>query len=186
LSVANANWCTYQQKPALVFGRETMSDLRKLPMLLTHQAQPKVAIAGWGALGKLVVQAVLDDMRYKLVAVGSQQSGALDAYLAAHHSDAVVCGHDKLAALSELADVVIECLSPRAFPALALALEGSGKTVIVLSAAALLKQQTLMANAQAGGVKLVVATGAIMGLDAVRAMCRDGITDCLIVNRKRP
>ena len=149
----------------------------------TRPSLPKIAVAGWGALGTLVVQALLDDPRYQLVAVGSQQTEALAAYLAQRHSQARVCSHTQLAGL---ADVVMECLSPSAFPALAESLAGSGKTVVVLSAAALIKQQALLANAQAGGVKIVVATGAIMGLDAVRAMRRDGITDCLIVNRKRP
>ena len=152
-------------------------------MPTTRQIRPKVAVAGWGALGKIVVQALIEDPRYQLVAVGSQQSDALTLYLQGQQSDARVCRSDQLASL---ADVVIECLAPAAFVALAESLVDSGKTVIVLSAATLLKQQALLANAEAGGVKVVVATGAIMGLDAVRAMRRDGITDCLIVNRKRP
>lgn len=152
-------------------------------MPVTRQVLPKVAVAGWGALGKVVVQALIEDPRYQLVAVGSQQADALALYLKAQHSQAQICSNDGLAGL---ADVVIECLSPTAFGALAESLADTGKTVIVLSAAALVKQQALMANAEAGGVKVVVATGAIMGLDAVRAMRKGGITSCLIVNRKRP
>jgi aspartate dehydrogenase len=150
---------------------------------ITPSPKPKVAVAGWGALGKVVVESLLRDEAVDLVAVSARNDAPLRDML---HARGSTCQAMPLDQLGAAADIVIECLSTGAFDALATSLVDSGKTLIVLSAAALVKHAALLDSARQGKVRLVVATGAIMGLDAVRALRLDGIIESRMVTRKPP
>ncbi|EOD11111.1 hypothetical protein EMIHUDRAFT_214930 [Emiliania huxleyi CCMP1516] len=79
-----------------------------------------------------------------------------------------------LAALHELADVVVEVLPPDQFMAVAEPTLGAGKTLVALSVTQLLAQPQLQDLARDRGGRLIVPTGALCGLDALRAVAEGG------------
>src|SRR5207248_9332571 len=91
-----------------------------------------------------------------------------------------------LARLGEEADIVVECapaalLRDIAEPALA-----AGRTVIVLSCGALLDNFDLVDLARRHAGRILVPTGALLGLDAVAAAAEGGIATAQMVTRKPP
>jgi aspartate dehydrogenase len=84
------------------------------------------------------------------------------------------------------ADIVVECapavlLRDIAEPALA-----AGRTLIVLSCGALLENFDLVDVARRGGGRILVPTGALLGLDAVQAAAVGEISRIHMVTRKPP
>lgn len=90
-------------------------------------------------------------------------------------------------ALTELAnhcDVVIEALPPTLFEDLATAVLRAGKILVVLSASQLLGRQDLVDLAAETGAKIVIPSGAILGLDAIKGAAEGNITSVVIETRK--
>jgi len=91
-----------------------------------------------------------------------------------------------LAQLGDEADIVIECapaalLREIAEPALA-----HSRTVIVLSCGALLDNLDLVDLAGRSGGRIIVPTGALLGLDAVIAAAEGNISSVTMITRKPP
>jgi aspartate dehydrogenase len=145
----------------------------------------KLAIAGLGAIGLAVARAV-DAGRVPgigLVAVSARnRAKALTAMDAFKSVPPVV----ELAELAEAADVVVECLPAREFAAVASPAVERGRIFMPLSVGALIDHMDLVARARATGARIVVPTGALLGLDAVRAAAEGRIASSKIVTRKPP
>src|SRR5262249_48729146 len=91
-----------------------------------------------------------------------------------------------LARLAEAADIVIECapavhLRELAEPALA-----AGRTLITLSCGALLDNFDLVDLARRQGGRIMVPTGALLGLDAVQGAAQGKIERIHMITRKPP
>jgi aspartate dehydrogenase len=82
------------------------------------------------------------------------------------------------------ADIVIECAPAALLPSIAKPFLEAGKTVIVLSAGALLSHDALIATARQRGGQIVVPTGALLGLDAVTAAAEGTIRSVKMITRK--
>ena len=149
------------------------------------KADLRIAVAGLGAIGSSVAVA-LDS--------GAIPGAALVAVSAADHDKARRRAEAfatpvpvlPLEALPDVADIIVECLpsarvSDVAGPALR-----AGKTVIVLSAGALLNQPELIELAKSGTGQLLIPTGATLGLDAVAAAAEGEISSVRMVSRKPP
>jgi aspartate dehydrogenase len=91
-----------------------------------------------------------------------------------------------LAELAEVADIVVECLPAQAFAAVAEPAIARGRIFMPLSVGALLDHMPLIERARETGARIVVPTGALLGLDAVRAAAEGRITSATIVTRKPP
>ena len=145
----------------------------------------KLAIAGLGAIGLAVARAV-DAGRMPgidLVAVSARnRAKALTAMGGFKSVPRVV----ELAELAEAADVVVECLPAREFAAVAAPAVERGRIFMPLSVGALIDHMDLVARARATGARIVVPTGALLGLDAVRAAAEGTIASSKIVTRKPP
>ncbi|MYZ49891.1 aspartate dehydrogenase [Rhizobiales bacterium L72] len=90
-------------------------------------------------------------------------------------------------AISELepvADVVVECAPAALFRAIAEPVLRAGKMVVALSAGAILSNGDLVELARAAGGRIVVPTGALVGLDAVAAAAEGTIRSVRMVTRK--
>jgi aspartate dehydrogenase len=87
-------------------------------------------------------------------------------------------------ALSEVADIVIECAPGRLLRSIVAPFVRSGKTAVVLSAGALLDHEDLIGLAKQNGGQIVVPTGALIGLDAVTAAAVGTIHSVRMVTRK--
>ena len=145
----------------------------------------RVAIGGFGAIGKSVARALdkgIDGL--ELTAVSAHNVPRAEAYITEHFSRQykVVA----LEALAEEADVVVECcpaefLSNVASPALM-----QGKTVIVISVGALLFNPHLEQLARDYGGRILVPSGALLGLDAVQSVGQGKIHEVKMITQKPP
>jgi aspartate dehydrogenase len=145
----------------------------------------KLAIAGLGAIGLAVARAVdagtLPGIR--LVAISARDQAK------ARQTVAGLASAPRLASLSELADladVVVECLPTSQFAAVAYPAVERGRIFMPLSAGALIDHMGLIERARATGARIIVPTGALLGLDAVRAAAEGKIVSVRIVTRKPP
>ncbi len=139
-----------------------------------------VAIAGYGAIGRSLAQSLLAGIPgVRLVAIGVRDPGATDPPAA---GVAVVASD----ALATLADLVVECAPAAALPGIAAPVLRAGRTIMVLSCAALLRHPELVDLAREHGGRILVPTGALLGLDAVLAANEGTIHGVRMISRKPP
>jgi aspartate dehydrogenase len=139
-----------------------------------------VAIAGYGAIGRSLARSLIAGIPgVRLVAIGVRDPAAARPPA----PGITVVASD---ALAPLADVVIECAPAVALPAIALPVLKAGKTVLVLSCAALLRHPELEQAARDHGGRILVPTGALLGLDAVLAANEGTIHSVRMITRKPP
>jgi len=86
--------------------------------------------------------------------------------------------------LSDHADIVVECAPAELLADIATPFLIAGKCVIVLSVGALLQRPELVDLARAHGGRLLVPTGALLGLDAVAAAAVGEVSLVRLVSRK--
>jgi aspartate dehydrogenase len=144
----------------------------------------KIGIAGFGTIGKKVAQALdqgIDGL--ELRGVYTRSAGEARRTLAEFRHPVQVQTMGELAAT---ADVVVECLPKSAFMDVAPAVIAAGKLLVTVSGAALLEHPELIAEARRRGARIILATGALLGLDAVRAAAEGVIHSASIVTRKPP
>ncbi len=147
--------------------------------------QRTIAIAGLGAIGLAVARAV-DAGKVPgigLVAVSARDQAKAQRALSGFVSVPRIVG---LAELAEAADVVVECLPKAQFAAVARPAIERGRILMPLSVGALIDHMDLVERARATGARIVVPTGALLGLDAVRAAAEGRIASARIVTRKPP
>ncbi len=89
-------------------------------------------------------------------------------------------------ALAQSCDLVVECLPPAMFRAVALSVIERGKLFMPLSVGQLLENWDLVARAKETGARILVPTGALIGLDAVRAAAEGTIHSVTMITRKPP
>ncbi len=88
--------------------------------------------------------------------------------------------------LAEHADIVVESAPAAVFREIAEPVVRAGKILVAISAGALLDHADLIETARATGAQIVVPSGAVMGLDAVRGAAESGIESVTMVTRKPP
>jgi aspartate dehydrogenase len=144
----------------------------------------RVAIGGFGAIGKAVAHRIDEGIEgLSLAAVSALDAARAEAAMAGFARRVPVV---PLARLCEHADIVIECAPAHLLrevvePALA-----SGRLVMVLSCGALLDNFDLVELARGHGGRILVPTGALLGLDAVAAAAEGGISTVRMITRKPP
>ena len=92
----------------------------------------------------------------------------------------------KATELADDCDVVVECLPPALFRDVALSAIDKGRIFMPLSVAQLLENEDLIERAKQKGARILVPTGALIGLDAVRAAAEGKIHSVKMVTRKPP
>jgi len=144
----------------------------------------RVAIAGFGAIGRVVAQR-LDGgiVGLALAAVSARDHSRAEQAIASFARPIPVV---PLPRLWEQADVIVECapaalLREIAEPALA-----HGRRVMVLSCGALLDNFDLVDLARRHGGRIFVPSGALLGLDAVAAAAEGSISTVHMITRKPP
>jgi aspartate dehydrogenase len=151
-------------------------------MLERPRADLRVAIAGLGPIGRRVAEALdrgIDGLILSAVSVQNPQKH--QRWLAGLTTMPAVL---PIEALSEAADMVIECAPSKLLRSIVAPFVGSGKTAVVLSAGALLDNEDLIELAKQHGGQIVVPTGALIGLDAVTAAAVGNIHSVRMVTRK--
>lgn len=142
-----------------------------------------IGIGSLGTIGSRVAQAIVSDPSLgSLQAVSARDHGRAAQKLKDMGSDAKVVGTAQLAQ----ADIIVECAPATIFREIALPVVQQGKTLIPASVAGLLANPDIIACARESGARIIVPTGAIMGLDAIRAMAKGQISSARITTRKAP
>ena len=141
----------------------------------------RVAIAGLGAIGQTVAAKLLTGLPgLRLSAVGARDHAKAQAALP---PGVTVTSVDRLA---EHADIIVECAPAALLPSIAEPALRAGRTLVVLSCGALLDQMQLVDLARAHGGRIMVPTGALLGLDAVAAAAEGEIHAIRMITRKPP
>ncbi|WP_201862687.1 aspartate dehydrogenase [Microvirga soli] len=142
----------------------------------------RVAVAGLGAVGQKIAQ-VLDEglPGCKLAAVSANDRKRAEERLSQLKQRVPVVAIEEL---EPLADVVVECAPAQLLPTIAEPFLKAGKTVIVLSAGAILSHEALVEVAREHGGQIIVPTGALIGLDAVTAAAEGTIHSVRMITRK--
>jgi aspartate dehydrogenase len=144
----------------------------------------RVAVGGFGAIGKTVARRLDDGIEgLALTAVSARDAARAAAAMADFAQPVPVV---PLGRLGEMADIIVECapaalLREVAEPALAWA-----RVVMVLSCGALLDNFDLVDLARRQGGRILVPSGALLGLDAVAAAAEGEILHVHMVTRKPP
>lgn len=142
-----------------------------------------VGLAGLGAIGTMIAEAFaagIDGMR--LIAIAERN---------VDHAKAVASGFATPPELTDIegllsADLVIEALPPFVFDQVAGPAIEAGRTFLPCSVGALLTRPELILRAAQTGARILVPTGAIAGLDAIRAMSAEDVQSIRLKTRKPP
>ena len=144
----------------------------------------QVAIGGFGTIGKAVGRRLDRGIEgLGLAAVSARDTTRAAAAMAdfAHPAPIV-----PLARLWEAADIVVECAPAAVLRDIAEPALGQGRVVMVLSCGALLDNFDLVKLARQHGGRILVPTGALLGLDAVAAAAEGEVVRVHMITRKPP
>ncbi len=143
-----------------------------------------VAIAGLGAIGLDLARALDRGVEgLRLVAVASRDKGKAEANLRgfAHPPEVT-----DAATLADRAEIVVEAAPAAAFESIVVPAIRRGRIVVPSSVGALLPRMHLVEEARRYGARIIVPTGALLGLDAVRAAAEGHVESVTIETRKPP
>src|SRR5579862_9619012 len=114
----------------------------------------RVAIAGLGAIGRVVARSLADGIPGLVLAgVASRDRAKAQAWLEAQQ---IACPLVELEAFPGLADLAVECAPAALLERICRPMLEAGKTVMVLSAGALLPRPDLVALAKQHGGQIIV------------------------------
>ena len=144
----------------------------------------RVGIAGLGAVGLEVARRLIAGVPgLKLTAVAVRDAEKARRALPQVGESIAV---RKMSELANDCDIVVECLPPALFRDVALSAIDKGRILMPLSVAQLLENGDLIERARQKGARILVPTGALIGLDAVRAAAEGTIHSVKMVTRKPP
>ncbi|MEM7258267.1 MAG: aspartate dehydrogenase [Pseudomonadota bacterium] len=144
----------------------------------------RVAIGSLGTIGLQVAKRLdegIDGLQLTAVSANDRQRAAQK--VASFSKPPEVCG---LAELADKADIVVECAPAAVFRELAEPVISRGGKLMPLSVGALLSHWDLVESAAQSGAKILVPSGALLGLDAVRAAREGEFNSVTMVTRKPP
>ncbi len=153
---------------------------------MSGQSTPnlRVGIAGLGSIGLSVARALDGGIAgLSLVAVVEPNREAAGQKVSGLRSRPRVCTANELA---ELVDVIVEAVPAAAVPTVVGPGIEAGRLVIACSSAALLTNPALIERAHRTGARIIVPSGAILGLDALRAAAEGRIDAVTLETRKPP
>jgi aspartate dehydrogenase len=142
-----------------------------------------VAIGGLGAIGLKLARALDEGVDgLQLVAVAARDQAKAQGNLQQFRTQ------PRLVSLADLAaaDIVVEAAPASVFEKIAGAAIEAGRIFVPASVGALLPRMHLVRRAQETGARIVVPTGALLGLDAVRAAAEGRVDSVTIESRKPP
>lgn len=145
----------------------------------------KVAIGGLGAIGLKVARYLdageIPDM--ELSAVSARDQAKLKRNISDFRKLPQMLPVEQL---GQHADIVIECAPKTIFTAIANSAIDNGCTFMPLSVGALLDNMDLIDRARTKQAVIFVPTGALLGLDAVKAVAEGEVNSITLVTRKPP
>ena len=144
----------------------------------------KVGIAGFGSIGKPVA-AALDNgiVGLTLTAICVKDKNKAIRSMETLATPVPVVGPLELA---ETCDIIVECVPKHAFLEIVKPAIEKAKKVITVSGAGILAHPKVVELAKQNNSQIILATGALLGLDAVRAAAEGEILSVQMKTRKPP
>jgi aspartate dehydrogenase len=144
-----------------------------------------VGIGGLGAIGLKIARSLDQGLIYglRLEAVSARDHDKARRNLADLSAMPRIT---TLACLAEICDVIIECAPASVFAEVADAAVEAGRIFIPASVGALLPRMDLADKAAKTGARIIIPTGALIGLDAVRAAAEGSVASVTLKTRKPP
>jgi aspartate dehydrogenase len=144
----------------------------------------RVAIAGLGTIGRVVARRIAEGIPGLVLAcVASRDLAKAQVWL---DEAGISCPLVDLAEFPRHADLAVECAPAGILESICTPMLTAGKSVLVLSAGALLPRPYLMELARTHGGRIIVPTGGLLGLDAVAAAAEGEIHSVRMTTRKPP
>jgi aspartate dehydrogenase len=145
----------------------------------------RIGIVGCGAIAQAILRAVDDGLvDVQVAGVTSRTEATARAFLATlKHRVPYV---DTVDALVADADLLVEAAGGHVVPALADAAFGAGKGLMLISVGALIANPDIIDRARASGVRLLMPSGAIVGLDGIKSASVGRIDRVTMTSRKGP
>lgn len=151
----------------------------------TSDGPLRVGLAGFGNVGQDLARRLTAGTipQAKLTAISAKdlEKAAVNAK-AFDPAPAIV----PVAELPDHADAIVECATGDAFPEIARAALGAGKVLLPVSVGALAAHPEILRLAEASAGTIQVVSGALPGLDAIRAAAEGGITRAKLTSQIRP
>lgn len=149
---------------------------------MTERNDLRVAIAGLGSIGTKIATALDQGIEgLVLSAVAVRDPAKHRAFLDSLRRPPQVL---PIGQLGEAADIVVECAPSNQLRAIVEPAVKRGKAAVVVSVGGLLDNFDLVDLARANGGRILVPTGALIGLDAVNAAAVGTIHSVRMVTRK--
>ena len=144
----------------------------------------RIGIVGCGAIGKAILKAADDGLINVAVAgVTARTEAPAREFLATlKHSWPLMSQPDLIAA----SDLVIEAAGGHVVQQLATATFDAGKDLMLISIGALVAHPEIMARSRETGCRLLMPSGAIIGLDGIKSASVGHIDHVTMVSRKGP
>tara|TARA_R110000787_G_scaffold9866_1_gene34086 strand:+ start:792 stop:1592 length:801 start_codon:yes stop_codon:yes gene_type:complete len=144
----------------------------------------KVGIAGFGTIGKVIGRALdngIDGLELEAVCSGDRAKAA--ANMKDYKRPVDVVDAEEVA---RRCDIIAECVPKAVFMDIAEPALKAGKVLVTVSGAGILVHPEVIDLAKEHGGRLILATGALLGLDAVRAAAEGTIHEVRMITRKPP
>jgi aspartate dehydrogenase len=143
----------------------------------------RIGLAGLGGVGLEVARRLIDGIPgLTLVAVSMRDVEKAKAKLPQIATIPVL----PPTSLADNCDIVIECLPPALFRDIAISAIDKGRIFMPLSVGQLIPNWDFVERAKKAGARILVPTGALLGLDAVRAAAEGTIHSVTMITRKPP
>ncbi len=144
----------------------------------------RVAIAGLGAIGRVLARRLADGVPgIALACVAVRDRAKAEVWQREQKIDVPIVTLEEMPAHADLA---VECAPAALIEQICRPMLASGKQVMVLSCGALLPRPDLIELARQNGGRILVPTGALLGLDAVAAAAEGKIHSVRMTTRKPP
>ena len=147
-------------------------------------AKKSIGVVGCGAIGQAIVRAVdggLLDM--EVAGVNSRTEATAKEFLSSLKTPPPYLSRGELI---EAADMIVEAAGGHVVPELAEATFDAGKELMLISVGALVAHPEIMERSRATGCRLLMPSGAIIGLDGIKSAAFGEIDRVLMTSRKGP
>lgn len=144
----------------------------------------KIGIAGFGTIGRVVARHLqAQTLPLSLEAVTAGDRSRAEAAMAKLETPVPIIS---IAEMVERCDVIVDCAPTAAFRGIADQTLRAGNILVTVSGAALMQWPEAIDLARTHGGRIILATGALLGLDAVRAAAVGTIHSVTMITRKPP
>jgi len=147
-------------------------------------SKKRIGIVGCGAIGKAILRAVDDGtLDVEVAGVTTRTEATAKDFLATLSHETSLLSLDRLIAAS---DMVVEAAGADVVPSVAEATFDAGKDLMLISIGALIRHPEIIARSRATGCRLLMPSGAIIGLDGIKSASVGHIDHVTMVSRKGP